>query len=303
MNATQETIRDQSQKDPAELEREIEQQRRHIEGIVQALENKLSPGEIFDRVLSFGKGTGRDFAGNLTNTVKENPVPALLTAAGLLWLYASSRQSSSVTSTSLVVVDAEMMDDDETFESHSGSNGIGERLHSAKSAIGDKAHGAASSIRSGAQGAKQSIRSGARTAKESIRSGARTAKDSVSSGVHRAKEGYGTMLQENPLAAGAIAVAVGAVLGALMPPTRKEDEVFGEASDRLGDRLKAKAREQKDRLSEEADQMTQPRQGQEGGSSVGDVSASARSPTGASASNASSTSATSDPYGGAGRAH
>jgi hypothetical protein len=84
---TQDNIRMESQKDPAQLEREIDQQRNHIEQIVSALENKLSPGEIFDRMLNFGKGGGKDFASNLTDTVKANPVPALLTAAGLMWLY------------------------------------------------------------------------------------------------------------------------------------------------------------------------------------------------------------------------
>lgn len=287
MNTTQDTVRAQSEKDPAELEREIDQQRRHIEGIVQALENKLSPGEIFDRVLSFGKGTGREFAGNLATTVKQNPMPALLTAAGLLWLYSSTRQSQAATGTSLMVVESEATigGDGAYAGGEDGSRGVGDRLRAAKSAVGEKAHGAASSLRSGAQ---------------SVRSGARSATESVRSGVHRAKDGYGTMLQENPLAAGAIAIALGAVLGALIPPTRREDEMLGEASDRLGDRLKARAREQKDRLAGHAREMTSPREGDDRPSS-GTTSAGASSPASTPGAAAPASSPT-GPYG-AGRAH
>ncbi|KAB8314792.1 DUF3618 domain-containing protein [Tolypothrix campylonemoides VB511288] len=236
MSATQGDIGMQSQKDPAQLEREIEQQRRHIEGIVQALENKLSPGEMFERVLNFSKGSGREFAGNLGSTVKANPMPALLTAAGLLWLYSSTRQSSAGMQSDALPSSGVQAYPTTEVAASKGSRGISERLHSVKSAVGEKAHGAAGSIRSGASSAAGSMRGG----------------------VQRASDGYGAMLRENPLAAGAIAVAVGAVLGALIPSTRKEDEMLGEASDRMVDQLKSKAREQKDTLVGKAREMTQP---------------------------------------------
>ena len=87
--STAERIEAESHKDPARLEQEIDQQRADINHIVDALENKLSPGQLFDRMVNFGKGNGREFAQNIGNAVKANPVPALLTSIGLLWLYAS----------------------------------------------------------------------------------------------------------------------------------------------------------------------------------------------------------------------
>ncbi len=41
----------EAQKDPAELEREIDQKRADIGNIVHALESKLSPGELIDTPL------------------------------------------------------------------------------------------------------------------------------------------------------------------------------------------------------------------------------------------------------------
>lgn len=229
MNTTQDTMQSQAQKDPAQLEREIAQQRRHIEEIVQALESRLSPGEVFERVLSFSKGGGREFTGNLMEAVKQNPMPAMVAAAGLAWLYSASR---TPTGTTVVVTETTY----DTTATDGASPGVGDRLRSAKSTIGEKAHGAA----------------------DSVRSGARSAKDGIASGVHRASEGYGTMLQENPLAAGAIAVAVGALLGALIPPTRKEDEWMGEASDRAIDKVKTTARTHGDTLKQHARDLTRP---------------------------------------------
>lgn len=233
---TQDNIRMESQKDPAQLEREIDQQRSHIEQIMSALENKLSPGEIFDRVLHMGKGGGGEFAGNLADTIKANPVPALLAASGLMWLYAgrnkqpdsgmSSRSSYGTTTTTSASMGASASLD-EQYGLHSQSGGMREKLGNAKSRVGESAHNAADSIRSRAHGAAESARHGAT----------------------RANEGFQHLLNENPMAAGAIGIAVGALLGSLIPTTRKEDELMGQASDRVTDKAKEMARSGRDGLA------------------------------------------------------
>ena len=73
--STRNQIDAEAQKDPDELEREIDQTRTEIGNIVHALENKLSPGELIDTALGYVKGGGGEFFGNLSNTVKANPVP------------------------------------------------------------------------------------------------------------------------------------------------------------------------------------------------------------------------------------
>ena len=75
-----------AQKDPQLLEQEITAKREHISALVDALEQRLSPGQMLDRVLAYSKGHGGEFFQNLGTTLKNNPVPATLTVLGLAWL-------------------------------------------------------------------------------------------------------------------------------------------------------------------------------------------------------------------------
>jgi ElaB/YqjD/DUF883 family membrane-anchored ribosome-binding protein len=49
----------------------------------------------------------------------------------------------------------------------------------------------------------------------------------------RAERGAERMFEENPLAVGAAAIAVGAMVGLALPRTEREDELMGSARDRL----------------------------------------------------------------------
>lgn len=198
MNTT-DNINYQSRKDPAQLEREIDQQRVHVESLIQALESKLSPGELFDRVLGVSKDGGRQFASNLSHTVRANPLPALMTAAGMLWLYAQKDRPVDG-------IYVEYQDDDDT----SLKDRAGERLGSAKNRAGGAAHKVSDATRRGA---------------------------------HRVSSGFSQMLDENPIALGAMGIAAGALIGALLPSTRVEDEHLGQIRDRVVDKTREKARE------------------------------------------------------------
>ena len=86
--ATTDRIRMESHRDPDQIEREIDAKRQHVAALVNALEGRLSPAELFSRTLGAGKDGSKDFATNLSHAVRANPVPAMLTAGGMLWLYA-----------------------------------------------------------------------------------------------------------------------------------------------------------------------------------------------------------------------
>ena len=64
--------------------------------------------------------------------------------------------------------------------------------------------------------------------------------------------GYDSIVREQPLVLGAIGLAVGALLGAGLPRTRQEDELMGEASDRLTEKAKEAGREQLEKAKEVA---------------------------------------------------
>lgn len=59
----------------------------------------------------------------------------------------------------------------------------------------------------------------------------------------RAKQTFQNTLEQNPLAVGAVAVVAGAAIGLMLPITQKEDELMGEARDRLMHQAQDKAKE------------------------------------------------------------
>jgi hypothetical protein len=66
-------------------------------------------------------------------------------------------------------------------------------------------------------------------------------------------EGYGYLWREQPLVLGAIAVAAGAALAALLPSTAAEDSLLGATSDAAKSRLKREAEVRADRLRDVAE--------------------------------------------------
>jgi len=61
------------------------------------------------------------------------------------------------------------------------------------------------------------------------------------------------MVYENPFAVAAVGVAVGAALGFLIPETRREEELMGEARDTLLDKAKATASDTMERVKRVAE--------------------------------------------------
>lgn len=239
--STRNQIDAESQKDPAELEREIDQKRADIGNIVHALENKLSPGELIDTALGYVKGGGGEFFSNLSNTVKANPVPTVLTSIGLIWMMAGqNRQPHS----------------NVTVAGYSGSSSgpsMGDKL-SAK-ADGLKQQGAgmmdkASQVTSSVSESLGNVRSRASDS-------TRHASQKLRSGADSARGGFNQLLQEQPLALGAIGIALGALLAAAIPPTRREDETLGEASDRVTDQLRHKAEEGYQKVSAKGEEVAE----------------------------------------------
>lgn len=219
----------QSHKDPEQLEREIDHQRDHITELVHALEQRMSPGQIFERVMHASKDGGSEFASNLTRKIKANPLPTLITAAGMLWLYSGHDQRDP---------DKPYSVPGRSHGDHDGP-GIGERARQMREGASDKLH----------------------STREHVGTRAHDAKEAVRDRAHRASDGFNHMLNDNPMAVGAMAIAVGALLGAMIPPTQKERELMGDASQHARDRARDLARDAKEKISEKGQEVSQPSPG------------------------------------------
>ena len=85
-------------KSPDAIERNIDARRANIENLVDALESKLSPGQLIDQALAFTRENGGEFFGNLGTSIKNNPMPMLLTTVGISWLMLGQNQKPGLTS-------------------------------------------------------------------------------------------------------------------------------------------------------------------------------------------------------------
>src|SRR3954451_15711571 len=77
--------------EPDRIERDLEHTRARMDNHLNALQDRLSPGQILDDMMAYFRGSeGADFTRNLTDNVRSNPLPAALTGIGLTWLMASN---------------------------------------------------------------------------------------------------------------------------------------------------------------------------------------------------------------------
>ena len=83
-----------SEKEPSDMEQEINSTRERIGRTVEELEQRLSPGQLVDQALGYARDHGGDFAANVAGSIRRNPLPMIVTAIGILWLVKSQSSKS-----------------------------------------------------------------------------------------------------------------------------------------------------------------------------------------------------------------
>jgi hypothetical protein len=195
------------------------------------------------RVEDFATNIGdkmNETRGTLVDTVRNNPVPAAIMGVGLAWLLMNRSKSSKERGGGSAGAGAsakggQLLETAKHAVSDAGSavsgatrqvsDATGRRLQQVADAAGNAVHGVAD--------ATASIAHGASDAASRLADQASDAAASVAEGVKRVEAGFQTQLKENPLALGAAALAIGAVVGFSLPSTLREDALMGETRDRL----------------------------------------------------------------------
>ena len=239
-------LRDDARKDPATLEREIDQTRANMDRTLGALERKFSPGQLLDQAMEFARDNGGEFANNLGRSVKENPMPALLTAVGIAWMVASSnRPRSSIADAyddRYARDDFNAADIDDTgFEDDVGDQkeGLTEKAQRLKASAGETLSDAGQRVKSAADRARQKLTG----TKQTVSSGLRRTSGTAQVQTQRVREGFNSLLSEQPLLLGALGIAVGAAIGAALPSSEQEDRLFGSARDKALSEVKQRGTE------------------------------------------------------------
>ena len=233
---------------------EIERTRGEMDTTLTAIEQRLTPGQLVDQGLDYLRHSGaNEFVHNLGGQVKHNPMPIALMGIGIAWLMASGRQPQQpkyAYSPTLGERAGELRD-----QASGVTQSAKDKMSQSTQAVKDRISSAGSSLSSAGQSARERVSQ----LGESLSGAGQSARQRVSdltgsarTQVARAKEGVDYMLREQPLALGAIGVAIGAVVAAMTPRTRKEDELMGETRDRLVDQAKEVGKEKLEQAKEVA---------------------------------------------------
>lgn len=201
-----------------QIEGEIQHTRAELSETIDALQEKLRPGNIVseaaDKVKTATSEKVRDMADTASGTAqdmwegaRQNPLPALMIGAGITWLLldrAGGRDNSRTERLNYSSPRYGYSDDDVEYRS------TGARRHRGSSGPGVNTEGLTTWAREAGGEARQTAQ--------------------------RAQNGLQRMLRQNPLLVGAAAMLVGAAVGASLPETERENELMGDARDTVVDR-------------------------------------------------------------------
>jgi hypothetical protein len=207
---------DDERHEAATIERDIDATRADVRATLAALERRLSFDRLVEMTVGRIRERGGEFAGNLTDTATQNPVPVLLTSIGLGWMMLMSRRGAGNGSdrqpSRMRARAAEAMD------------GVGERFNEAS----ERVHQAGSRLHDAVDSSRETLGETA----ESMRASASRAAAATREQVDYARERMDRLLHEQPLMLGALGLAAGALIGALLPTTEAEDRLIGDVRDK-----------------------------------------------------------------------
>lgn len=222
------------------------------EGSVGKVAHKIGDAahEAQDRAARVASSAGEsagDFTSSLMETVKQNPVPAALTAMGVGWLVMNRRGSNDD-------YPYGRYDRDAWPYQTTTSSGYGDTSDEQGTVdqLKERAAGAMHQVQETSGDVVDTVQEAAGHVASTVQ---RTAGE-VGHRAQRAPGQLGHMIQENPLMAGALAVSVGAAVGLYLPSTKREDQMVGERRDALMTQVRGTARETFEKVQHVADEAT-----------------------------------------------
>lgn len=266
-----------------DYEREARATRRRLAHSLDELNDRLTPGQVFDEMLTYARGGSGTFLRAFGNAARDNPMPSLLIGAGFMLFMsdklglsnrlaqqvrrggeaaqegmadgmrsgidaassAASRAGGTVRSAFSATADAMTGQTARAGEAMSdAASGAAARMKRAAGAVGQGAAGVAEAVTEGARDLGESAMEYGSAAAEQAADAAKQARKQVSSSMAQLIDNATMLVREQPLLAAGIAVAVGAALAASLPSTETENQWMGETSDAVKDTAGELASEQ-----------------------------------------------------------
>jgi len=238
----------------AEIERDVERSRARLVDTAETLKSRVSPGQMTEQAMDWLRGSGgREFIGNLGTRIRDNPIPVLLVTAGIAWL-AFNRNDGDARASSWRSYDGSSTEGDTSYRASSSSG------QDSGPSLTEKVSETASSIRDRASDMAGKASETAREAWDSVTGTAQSVADRASQQVSRAgQQTYSRTsrtlsdyVDAQPLLMGAVGLALGATIGALLPSTETEDQLMGESRERLAEGAQEELRQGTSKLGEMA---------------------------------------------------
>ncbi len=241
-----------------EIREDIRGTRRDMDNTLDQLGDRLNPRHLLEEVVDLFRGPrgaeGSDLARTskragraIADQVKENPVPALMVGAGLVWWMVSSGETderqapyrSTYRDLPRTAVDPASPSDafpatpstEDTSDADSGP-GMMDRAKDGLAASRDRISETGQTLRSGAANQWD-------TATRGMQRGRREAGKQFNVASERFREAR----DEHPLALGGIFLAAGICAGLLAPRSAAEDRWMGEASDQLKEEAQTRTKD------------------------------------------------------------
>jgi ElaB/YqjD/DUF883 family membrane-anchored ribosome-binding protein len=258
--------RDDERDEVVEIQGTIEQTREQMSETIGELQERLSPAHIKAQIREATIGKVENMAQRASDTMYEarqsvvstvtaNPVPAALVGIGLAWLWMNRRSSGS----------ASYEDSARRWRYRGGYErypdepyrrfpeegttpydrdarseaSLASKASDAISGASDKISGVVGQVREAGSQFAARTKDRVSGAVDQAQQTAERVKTSAQNQAQQAQDRFNRAMDENPLAVGAIALAVGTAIGLAIPQTRKENEWMGEARDNLVDTAQA----------------------------------------------------------------
>jgi len=268
-----------------QLVSEIDTTRAQMSDTVAAIGYKLDPQNVvhqatetvreatIGRVEHMASNTGeviQQTGGGIVETVRSNPIPAAITAFGLWMLWRNRQQASNgnrdwaygrysgpSSRPDLYGRGTYGYSDGGQWQgSSSGGPGVADRaretVSGAADTVGTTVSGAASTVGDTVSGAADTVGQTVSGAATTVADTAQQVPQQVGQVAQRAGSEFERMLNENPLAIGAVALAAGAVAGLVLPSTQVERRYVGEARDKVVEQAESAAHQALDKVEEQA---------------------------------------------------
>lgn len=236
-----------------EIEADIAETRLEMSETIDAIQERLTPSNIVANATESMREAATEKVRQMTDnsfvdTIRANPVPSAMIGLGAAWLYFKGRSSSNNGYRSA-----------RDWRSAGGytADAYGDSSAGRDYAVGTRGVGTHEGASGTEPGYGESVGNMGREISSKTREIAGDIGDTARETTRRAQLKFNDVLRDNPLMLGAAAALIGAAVGMSVPATETENQLMGEARDKVVDRAQNLASDAASQVGEAVDSVQQ----------------------------------------------